>query len=85
MIHITTAERIELRSAELAALCGYCAVPSTDSWAPYGNAAWVQWCGKVAQYNPERGWSHGCTAGKRIGTKIKTAMGTFQALASRLP
>ena len=84
MIHITNSERIELRAAELAHLCGYCAFPYGDAWSHDGNTAWVQWCGRVSQYNREQDWSSGCTSGKPIGTKIKTAMGTFQALASRL-
>ena len=85
MIHLTRTEAQELRMAELSSVCGYCRLPSDDTWAPAGNSNWVQWCGNVQQWNPHFGWSHGCTSGKRIGTKLKTPMGTWQASASPLP
>jgi hypothetical protein len=85
MIHLSDAERIELRMAEMSSVCGPITLYSDDPWNPAGNSNWVQWCGKVQQYNPHFGWSHGCTSGKRIGTKIRTARGTFKAMASPLP
>ncbi len=83
-MYLSNAERIELRLAEMAATCGPIGyLPSNDSWR-LGITEWVNFCGKVAQFNPQYGWSHGCTAGKRIGSKVKTSSGSFQLLASNI-
>ena len=52
MIHLSDAERIELRMAEMSSVCGPITLYSDDPWNPAGNSNWVQWCGKVQQYNP---------------------------------
>lgn len=85
MIYLSNAERIELRMAEISSVCGYVRLYDEDTWNPAGNSNWVQWCGNVRLYNSHFDWSHGCTSGKRIGSKLKTSYGTFKAMASPLP
>ena len=83
MIYLTDAERIELNCAELSAQCGTIHIFPSDPWY-VGITEWVIFCGKVMQYNKEYGWSHGCTPGKMIGSKIKTSYGVRKLLASRV-
>jgi hypothetical protein len=84
MIYLNQQQTIELNCAELSAKCGPIGyLPASDSWH-VGITEWVDWCGRVEQYNPHYGWGYGCHAGKRIGSKVKTLWGTRQLLASRV-
>lgn len=84
MLYLTASEAQNLRMAELNATCGYGPLFASDSWAQSVDEKWQIHCGNVARYNEKYGWATGCTSGKRIGSKIRSYMGTYHALASEL-
>ena len=83
MVITSRQEAVDLRNAEWCLSGGWHGmIDATDS-TPI--AVWWRWCGNARHWNQEQGWSAGCHPGRWVGSKLRSPLGTRQALACPLP
>ena len=83
MVIMSRQDAINLRNAEWCLQGSWHGVVAADDHTPI--ARWQRWCGNAMFWNAEQGWSTGCHPGRWVGSKLRSPLGTRQALACPLP
>jgi len=83
MVFMSRQDAVDLRNAEWCHSGGWHGMVAADDHTPI--ARWQRWCANARHESPQHGWSAGCHPGRWIGSKLRSPLGTRQALACRLP